>query len=168
MYLTVQILACFDEWFLLKFWDCLSFTKEKIKSPRYINKLIRYFLLVGCCGGNDFAERLSIHLHRLYPCLSFIYILKRESSVLKKSGKILLANMVDKGYFIGDSLLFTAITCGVIVVLGIFLLVVITWVCTEFICTENWRETWEIENSIHTPSIRAAGVQNVKAIQGKC
>ena len=75
--------------------------------------------------------------------------------------------MVDKGYFIGDSLLFTAITCGVIVVLGIFLLVVITWVCTEFICTENWRETWEIENSIHTPSIRAGGVQNVKAIQGK-
>ena len=72
--------------------------------------------------------------------------------------------MVDKGYFIGDSLLFTAITCGVIVLLGIFLLVVITWVCTEFICTENWRETWEIENSIRTLSIRAGDVQNIEAI----
>ena len=78
-----------------------------------------------------------------------------------------LSNMVEKGYFIGDSLLFTAITIGVIVVFGIFLLAVVIWVCTEFICTENWRETWEIENSIHTPSIRAAGEQNVKAIQGK-
>ena len=32
-----------------------------------------------------------------------------------------LSNMVEKGYFIGDSLLFTAITIGVIVVFGIFL-----------------------------------------------
>ena len=83
------------------------------------------------------------------------------------AGKILLANMVDKGDFIGDSLLFTAITWGIIVVLGILILVVITWACTEFICTENWRENWEMENSIRILSMRAGGVQNIEATQGK-
>ena len=48
-------------------------------------------------------------------------------------------NMVDQGYFIGDSLLFTSISIGIIIVLGMFILGVIIWVCTEFICTENWR-----------------------------
>ena len=85
----------------------------------------------------------------------------------KKSGEIILANMVDRGYFIGDNLLFTAITLGVIVVLGIFLIVVITWVCTEFIFTENWRENWEMENSIRILSMRTGGVQNIEATQGK-
>ena len=75
--------------------------------------------------------------------------------------------MVDKGYFIGDSLLFTAITLSVIVLLGIFIIIVNTWVCTEFICTENWREKWEIENQISTLSISARGAQNVEAIQRK-
>ena len=75
--------------------------------------------------------------------------------------------MVEKGYFIGDSLLFTAITIGVIVVFAIFLLAVVIWVCTEFICTENWREKWEIENQISTLSISARGPQNVEAIQRK-
>ena len=75
--------------------------------------------------------------------------------------------MVDKGHFIGDSLWFTAITWGIIVLLGIFILVVITWACTEFLCTERWRENWEIENSISALSVRARGVQNVEAIQGK-
>ena len=68
--------------------------------------------------------------------------------------------MVEKGYFIGDSLLFTAITIGVIVLFGIFLLAVVIWVCTEFICTENWRNG----QALRTLSIRARGMQNVEAI----
>ena len=71
-----------------------------------------------------------------------------------------LSNMVEKGYFIGDSLLFTAITIGVIGVFGIFLLAVVIWVCTEFICTENWRNG----QALRTLSIRARGMQNVEAI----
>ena len=84
-----------------------------------------------------------------------------------KDGKIFFANMVDKGHFIGDSLLFTAITWGIIIVLGILILVVITWACTEFLCTENWRENWEMENSIRILSMRTGGVQNIEATQGK-
>ena len=71
-----------------------------------------------------------------------------------------LSNMVEKGYFIGDSLLFTAITIGVIAVFGIFLLAVVIWVCTEFICTENWRNG----QALRTLSLRARGMQNVEAI----
>ena len=71
-----------------------------------------------------------------------------------------LSNMVEKGYFIGDSLLFTAITIGVIAVFGIFLLAVVIWVCSEFICTENWRNG----QALRTLSIRARGMQNVEAI----
>ena len=68
--------------------------------------------------------------------------------------------MVEKGYFIGDSLLFTAITIGVIVVFGTFLLAVVIWVCTEFICTENWRNG----QALRTLSIRARGMHDVEAM----
>ena len=73
----------------------------------------------------------------------------------------------DKGYFIGDSVLFAAITWGITVILGILILVVVTWACTEFFSTERWRKNWEIENSIRALSVRASNVQNVEAIQGK-
>ena len=54
--------------------------ERKDKIPPLHKYADQVFLFVG----NDVAERLSIHLHKLYPCVSFIYILKREPSVFKQ------------------------------------------------------------------------------------
>ena len=140
-YITLDISRTFQTWynFLQSIYYRWVRPYIEIKLSLSIIKLIMYFFI-------SFNVTMEMMLTKDFQfnrtdCnrVSVSSISSNLNHLFIKNKATTFSNMVDQGYFIGDSLLFTSISIGIIIVLGMFILGVIIWVCTEFICTENWR-----------------------------